>query len=181
MLFHTRASLFFLLVFGLMAIPAFSQKYNTAMGIRVGNSIGVTAVQRFDKHFTVEGIVHKQFLGDAYLTVLARRHIPIIGKSTNLYFGVGANSTIGREAGNGLGLDAVAGAEVSIGKMNFSLDYKPMYSFASKAFENQIGISARVILIPIPKNQVFSKKKSSGGIFNSNQGKKKKSSGGFHF
>lgn len=166
-----RSSLLLTLILATF-FSGFAQGYITAAGLRLGPSVGLTVNQRITRNFSVEGIVHKQFLGDAYLTALAKRHLAIAGRGTNLYFGGGLHTTLDRKDDNGIGLDAIAGLEVKVGKINLSADYKPMFNFASGDFENHFGLSARLILIDNPKR--FGRNNNDGPFnFNRNDNRNK--------
>lgn len=145
-----------------LAAPAlFAQSYKTAIGVRVDNGLNISAQQHIVDHWTVEGILHTPFrTDDLGLTVLAERHQKILFRGINLYWGAGGhyywtNGTINREDerevnNNVYGLSLIGGAEISLGRINISADWKPELHLSgdlARPFDwNGAAISVRYIL-----------------------------------
>lgn len=116
-------------------VPAFAQKYKTAVGIRFDNGVNLTAQQYITNGWTVEGILHTPLLAskDMGVTVLAEKHRKILFRGTNFYTGMGGHyywqqNSIRDEAEiyqNVIGVSGIAGVEMSLGRINFALDWKP--------------------------------------------------------
>jgi hypothetical protein len=144
-----------------LSFSAFGQSYKTAAGIRVENGFNLTAQQYITKGWTAEGILHTPLVGssrDLGLTLLAEKHHKLIGRGTNFYTGAGAhyywqsnaNREIGEVRNNVFGLSAIAGVEVSLGRLNLAVDWKPELHLAGDQVRplewNGAAISARYII-----------------------------------
>ncbi|MDX1906139.1 MAG: hypothetical protein SF053_03835 [Bacteroidia bacterium] len=115
-----------------------AQSYQTALGLRIDGSAGITAKHFVRPAWAVEGILHIQQRGLG-LTGLGVRHIepfPLAGLSVFAGGGVHAgywnrlkeNPLFTGESRVILGLDAIAGAEYCPEKVpvSFGIDWKPM-------------------------------------------------------
>lgn len=146
----------------------FSQRYGTAMGVRMGNNqysrtLGLSAQQRVFKHVTLEGIIQSDFDRNTTFHFLMQKHSPIISKRFNYYFGAGVSSgweesfikvpetnQIIHTYGNATtGMDLIAGIEMTIVGTVISLDYKPNFNLSGREefYRSQVGISARMVLV----------------------------------
>ncbi len=169
---------------------AFSQSYNTAIGVRLGSGAGISLQQRVANKTTLEGIVGTKFKDNAYkVTLVAKQHFPILFKRFNVYTGGGVHkgwytggnrTTIDEPANpieNPFGVTLVGGAELSLGKFNISYDFLPSFNFrgGEKAFESSTAVTVRYILWERPTQREIRKKKrkkkkkgsksSGGGLF----------------
>ncbi len=132
---------------------ATSQAYFTAMGIRMGTEFGITLQQRILGGVTGQGIVSANAVNEkTTATVLVQLHNPLITRNVNFYIGGGLHQRWkrGEEPGSGLsGVTGVAGAELTLGKINISWDYKPVYHLnaTDHAFESETAVSLRYIFI----------------------------------
>ncbi len=176
----------FLLLPALFLFPnfLFSQSYITAFGVRVDGGFGLTLQQAITNKMTVEVIGHAPLFKPEFgLTALGERHHKILLRNLNVYYGAGghyywksaANKQEDSISRNVFGLSFIGGAELSIGRLNFSVDYKPELHFAgdqAHPFEfSGASVSVRYIIEKKPRNlQIFKgknkKKKKKGGIFN---------------
>ncbi|GAA0879613.1 hypothetical protein GCM10009119_25810 [Algoriphagus jejuensis] len=159
-----------LLLFLIVHLPnaAFSQRYGTALGLRFGNSqlnrtVGLTMQQRVFEHVTLEGIIQSDFDRNTYFSLLAQKHKPIISKRFNYYLGGGIG--LGNEEsfvknpgtkeiihtyGNAtVGVDLVAGIELTVANAVIAVDYKPNINISGREefYRGQVGISARAVLV----------------------------------
>lgn len=141
-------------VFFLVPENARTQSYVTAMGLRMGSDFGITLQQKLIGHLTAEGIittspVHNQTTG----TLLLEIHNPLISKRFNFYLGGGLhNRWLQDDEGQHLthyGVTAIAGAEMTLGRINLAWDYKPVFhlNVESLPFESQTAISMRYVFI----------------------------------
>ena len=143
----------------LFSLPAFSQKYKTAAGVRFDNGFNLTVQQYIKNGWTAEGILHTPLIGnDMGFTLLAEKHHKILFRGTNFYTGAGAHyywqSNANREAGtiqkNVYGLTGIAGIEIALGRINLAVDWKPELHLGGDQvhpFEwNGASISARYII-----------------------------------
>jgi hypothetical protein len=156
--FFSLPTAFALLI--LFASTASAQSYKTAAGVRFDNGFNLTAQQYINNGWTVEGILHTPLMSskDLGVTLLAEKHRKILFRGTNFYTGIGGHyywqqNSI-READeryrNVVGLSGIAGLEMSLGRLNFSVDWKPELHLSggqSHPFEwNGASISARYII-----------------------------------
>lgn len=151
-----------------LSTALYAQRYGTAAGLRLGNSqlsrtVGLTVQQRIVDRVTVEGILQSDFSRNTTLSILGKKHSPIISKRFNYYYGGGIafgneesfvkNSEtmqIDHTFGNStLGVDIIAGIELTVANAVISLDYKPNINLAGRSefYRGQVGISARTVLI----------------------------------
>jgi len=125
--------------------------------------IGITAQQRITKQLTLEGIVQSDFNLNSSLSVLLEKHHPIISKRFNYYYGAGLS--VGKEESfvkdpekklilhtynnATVGVDLLAGVELTILNTAISLDYKPNINLSGREefYRGQVGISARMVLV----------------------------------
>ncbi|HSF52760.1 MAG TPA: hypothetical protein VLA71_03360 [Algoriphagus sp.] len=160
-------SLLLLLIFQ-FPNQAFSQRYGTALGLRFGNSefnrtVGLTLQQRLIERVTLEGILQSDFSRNTTLSLLGKRHSPIISKRFNYYYGggvafgneesfvknPGTKEIIHTYGNSTFGVDLIAGIELTVANAVISLDYKPNVNLAGREeyYRGQVGISARTVLV----------------------------------
>lgn len=144
------------------------QSYGTSAGLRLGNNdqgrmLGFTVQQRLAKRLTLEGIVQSDFSYNTTIHALLERHRPLLSKRLNYYYGAGAaigieesrqkvseSMQIIRTYGNKtLGVDFIAGVELTLLGINFSVDYKPNINIVGRQpwYSGQVGISVRSVLV----------------------------------
>ena len=144
-----------------------AQSYISSAGIRLGKSnqsrqIGLTVKHRFLKDYTGEAILQSDLRDNTSLHVLLEKHHPLIGKRLNWYWGGGmsfgneesvirdpeSNQKITTYGNSTIGIDAVAGVEMTLLRFNISLDVKPNINLAGR--DNfilwQTGLSVRTVL-----------------------------------
>jgi len=123
----------FLLLLLLVSQHAAAQKYNTALGARLGGgNYGITLQQRVASRVTIEGIAglrEREYSG----TVLAQYHFGILGPSLNYYFGAGGHLGHNKDTGGFSGLDALVGVEYKVAFLPvvLSFDFKPSLEFGN--------------------------------------------------
>ncbi len=166
------------MTFAFRVIPAFlfilllhtaasAQRYKTAAGIRIDGGLNLTVQQYITNGWTAEGIVHTGINSDRFgLSLLGEKHHKIIFRGINFYTGAGlhyyginsSDQDIDEPAGNVFGLSAIGGAELSIGRLNFAVDWKPELHLSGaqgKPFNwNGASISARYIIAKRERNKV---------------------------
>ncbi len=130
---NTNISLSLLLALLLAAATSVAQGYNTAVGLRVGRAGGVSAAQRLGKHASAEAYLTTGIFDDGTtVTLIGRRHVPILLKRFNMFVGAGLhkgwNYVEERDEkpsrrGNPFGFDGQVGAEVTLGRTNIAFDY----------------------------------------------------------
>jgi hypothetical protein len=156
----------------------FAQSYKTAAGLRIGHGIHPSIQQHIHDKWTAEGILHTNFnTSDLGITLLAEQHHKILFRGFNFYYGAGghyywksASNRVENEVSNNVyGLSFIGGAEMTIGKLNVSVDFKPELHFGGdQTFPLEwtgLAVSVRHVLIKREK-----KKMSDWSIW---EGKKK--------
>jgi hypothetical protein len=129
--FFRRSGLLLLLL--ALGQRAAAQKYNTALGARLGGgNYGITLQQRVASRVTVEGIAglrEREYSG----TVLGEYHFGILGPSLNYYFGAGGHIGHNKDTGGFSGLDGLVGVEYKVAFLPvvLSFDFKPTLEFSS--------------------------------------------------
>jgi hypothetical protein len=122
---------------GLLLLLAWSQraaaqKYNTALGARLGGgNYGITLQQRVAPRVTIEGIAglrEREYSG----TVLGQYHFGILGPSLNYYVGAGGHIGHNKDTGGFSGLDGLVGVEYKVAFLPIvlSFDFKPTLEFS---------------------------------------------------
>ena len=141
-------------IFQLFVQTTFAQSYVTAMGLRMGSNFGVTLQQKIVGHLTAEGIVTSSPVSNQTTgTLLVEMHNPLISKRFNFYIGGGLhNRWLQDIEGQKLvrrGVTAVAGAEMTLGRINLGWDYKPVFHLNTdtQPFESETAISLRYVFI----------------------------------
>ncbi len=167
-----------------MAGAGFSQSYFSAAGIRLGTDWGLTVQQRIARKTTIEGILQSSlFREEGMLTVMVEQHSPLISRRFNVYGGGGLHTgwrTV-KPAGGAedtdpkgpFGITLIGGAEMTIGRLNLSYDFKPAINITGgeQTFYTQSGISARYVIVKKPfweqnkkgRNKARNKKRKNSG------------------
>jgi hypothetical protein len=146
--------------------PLLSQSYNTALGIRWGDGIGITARQRLMKKTSIEGIFYQHHKTDQTIAaVMLDHHMPVITRRLNLFAGggVGRASHLSEDNVN-IAYNAIlvnAGLEFTIARLNLSWDIIPVMPLSNQ--ENSLttltAFSLRYVLIKKSKTGLFQKDK----------------------
>jgi len=122
---------------------ASAQDYNTAIGLRLGTSIGVTARHFLGEKSAVEGLLTTRWQGLEITGLYEFSNNAFDVDRLNWYFGFGAHlgfyngdNTPWGESGTSyaiLGIDGIIGMEYSFidVPINLSLDWKPMFNLTS--------------------------------------------------
>lgn len=143
-------------------IPAVSQKYGTAPGIRIARKdLGLTLEQRIADRATMEFLLCSD-LEDHSATLLLAHHFPILFNSFNYYLGLGGHFGYLQKHGYYRGVDVVLGIEYKFPliPLLISYDLKPEFHFDHKNwFEMNTAFSARYILISQKERKKQIKKK----------------------
>ncbi|MEO1451375.1 MAG: hypothetical protein AAFV07_17720, partial [Bacteroidota bacterium] len=137
-----------------------AQSYTTALGVRLGNSWGITAVQKFLPRITGELLLQNDWRNNSYIHLLGRKHHGLITKRLNFFYGGGVHLGLNSEAGQGLaGIDGVLGLELSFARLNFAYDFKPHLNLGRNVgFVPNTAFSIRYILVKNRPMQKWKKK-----------------------
>jgi hypothetical protein len=152
------------LVWFILAIPSqgVCQSYNTALGLRWGDGIGITARQRLLKRTSVEGIFYQHNKTDKTIGgIMLNHHMPVITKRLNLYAGGGFGRIFQQEEENPRtsynALMVNAGLEFTIARLNLSWDFVPVIpvNAEQESMSTLTAFSLRYVLIKKSKNGLF--------------------------
>jgi len=150
--------LFFLLVFPVL-IQA--QAYRTAGGIRLGTDWGFTLQQKVFDQTTIEMIIQSSFKREeTNLTLLLEQHKRLLSKRFNFYYGAGFHKVWitekDLEYDAPAGVTFITGAEMTIGRLNISWDFKPAVNIwgGENTFYTQSGLSLRYVLVKKKKRKI---------------------------
>lgn len=142
-----------------LARPAAAQKYDTALGARLGGgNYGISLQQRLASRVTVEaiaGLGQREYSG----TVLGEYHFGILGPSLNYYFGAGGHIGNNKDTGGFNGLDGLVGVEYKVAFLPIvlSFDFKPTWEFKGDDYARfPTAFSIRYVLIK-RKDGIFSR------------------------
>jgi hypothetical protein len=157
--------LFFICFFALFLPPPpiSAQGYGIAAGVRVGSGFGISYQHQIAHNTTLEGILLRSgslTVSDATVSVLYESHKNVLTKGLNIYAGGGVYYTLLQDRANLItqptnpfGISPIAGAELTIGKFNVSIDFKPNIKLAGgggasdiKVFDMQSAFSVRYVL-----------------------------------
>lgn len=160
----------------------FGQSYKTAAGLRLGGAVGFTVNQYLFEGNTLEAIIQPAWADDQQtgISVLFEHHKKVLFRGTNFYLGGGGHHYFAKnDLAAKSGLSGILGAEISLGKLNVAVDWKPEFHFADgggKQFESAAAVSVRYIFVKRERTKLkdrlkFRKKKSSKpkskkGLFN---------------
>ncbi|MFT5168853.1 MAG: hypothetical protein ACI8P3_004098 [Saprospiraceae bacterium] len=145
-----------------------AQRYRTAAGVRLGSNFGFSVQQKVFKYTTLEAIfqVPLRSTDNAQITILYEEHRKLLGKRLNFYYGAGVHKgwAAGSENPDPSGVSLIAGIEMSLDRLNISMDYKPaINAFSGDRFlESQSALTLRYIFVKQKKkkrNWKFWKKK----------------------
>ncbi len=154
----------------LFAFSANAQSYMTAGGLRAGTDWGLTVQQRLTKSITVEGIVQSSLQREEVMvTALAEKHYALVFRGLNIYTGAGlhkgwlsgqSSEPVPVDFKNPFGLTFIGGAELTLGRLNFSYDFKPAINVTGgeRRFYTQTGVSIRYVFLT---NKQFRKKQKA--------------------
>ena len=142
---------FFILILPLLVS---GQSHNTTFGIRISNDIGLSVTQRIFRHTTLEGIVESKFTEENIgCTFLIKQHQRLLTRRFNAYMGAGYHQVFTErfkyEDQLPRGVTALAGAEITLGRLNIAWDFKVAYNYwhPEKELIGQTALSLRYVLI----------------------------------
>jgi hypothetical protein len=149
--------------FFLLGKLCYSQSYGFAGGLRMGTEVGFSFVGRVENHTTLEGIFQSSVLQPNQLgtSLYVKQHFPLLTRRINFFMGFGGfydfpagsepvNPKVIREpAIHGYGPGIMLGAELSIGKLNLSYDFRPQINLSGegRAFVPNTALTMRYIFI----------------------------------
>jgi hypothetical protein len=156
---------------------ASAQSYNTALGLRLGTDWGLSLRQRLVQNVSSELLLQSSLQRDeTQLTLMGVWHKPLLTRRLNFYYGLGFHKGWVGDTTQGykdpFGIDAMAGLEFTIFRLNLTYDFKPAINLVGgeKPFYLQTGISLRYVLwkrdkYPWEENRRRKKRRGGGGLF----------------
>ncbi|MFA5712760.1 MAG: hypothetical protein WC960_01110 [Bacteroidales bacterium] len=143
-----------LIFFTVGAISA--QEYSSAIGLRIGSSIGASYKQFLNTTHAIEGIVDLDIIGSENMKVKASAlyqfHFPTGADRLSWYFGPGASAGIfvGEKSGFVMSIDGVLGIEYKFYEVPIALsfDWNPKVQIISDAgfIPQNFGLTVRFTL-----------------------------------
>ena len=148
------------------------------MGLRMGTDFGISLQQTLFPKATFQGIISTSAAtSKTTATVLVQNHQPLISKRFNFFIGGGlhyrwTNLAEGASVSK-MGVTAIAGAEMTLGRLNLSWDYKPVYHLNAdvQPFESETAVSLRYVFV---KKKKKGKNKGERGLFGGKLSKKER-------
>lgn len=136
------------------------QSYDLTAGMRLGTDWGISSQLRVAKKTTAEFIVQSSLQREeVIITALAEQHSPLLSRRFNFYAGGGVHkgwssaSDETQAIEDPFGLTLIAGAEMTLFRLNISWDFKPAINIVGgeKKVYTQTGVSLRYVMVK--KNQ----------------------------
>jgi len=147
------------ILISIVSVIGYSQSYNTGLGLRLGNSNGVTVKHFISNQSALEGIVSSRW-GGFNVTGLYEWHNQI-GDVDNFYWFIGGGGHFGvwdgddnpwfddRDDHTVIGVDGIIGMEYTLkdAPINFGLDWKPSINIVEHNgfWGDEFGLSARFV------------------------------------
>lgn len=135
---------------------ASAQEYRSAIGLRIGSSVGASYKQFLNRSQAIEGIVDLDIIGKDNMkvkaTALYQFHLPTGADGLNWYFGPGASAGIfvGDNSGVVMSIDGVLGIEYKFNNapIALSFDWNPKVQIISEAgfIPQNFGLTIRFTL-----------------------------------
>jgi len=150
----------------LIPFSGYSQSYNTTLGLRLGDGIGITARQRVLKKASLEGLFYQHHKSDQTVAgLLIAHHMPVLSRRLNLYAGGGmawAFSESNESPATSYKTVMInAGLEFTIARLNLSWDFIPLIPISNEdeGLTTMTAFSIRYVLVKKTKNNLFQKDK----------------------
>src|SRR5687768_4525048 len=152
----------------LLAPDIDGQTYNTSLGLRLGDGIGISARQRLLKRVSAEGIFYRHHKSDQTVAgLMLNQHMPVLTKRLNIYAGGGGGRVFQQEyetpssSYNAVMLNA--GLEFTIARLNLSWDFVPVIPLSGEeTMTTMTAFSLRYVLIKKSKKAIFGNEKKRG-------------------
>ena len=150
-----KQRVFFALIMFCCFFQLQAQKYNTAIGLRMGDEFGYSLKQRVFNKVTAEFIYQDGLItNQQFASAMLQQHHNLLGKRFNLYLGAGyfkswEPSGVSDDPLNiQTGIPLIIGGEFTIGRINISTDVMPIYYLTGDnktSFSKRSGISIRYV------------------------------------
>ena len=110
---------------------AWSQAYDTTLGLRAGTDVGISVVQRVAKRVTLEALYRDAVLDDnRNIDLLVKRHSNMITRRLNIYTGIGLGHVASLDddrqvIDRAFTIPMMIGAEVVFTNLHIGFDIQP--------------------------------------------------------
>ncbi len=149
----------------LVGVSLMAQPYYNAIGVRLGKQYGISVQQKIYNNFTVEGLFHYDFRNTSSISVVGKQYKKIILPNLNYYYGGGLHKGWIKdnilESDDGAKVDAegntsdpfgitgVAGLEMTLGRFNIGMDYRPNINFTGGGglLDHNTAFSIRYVIM----------------------------------
>ncbi|HEV7348641.1 hypothetical protein [Telluribacter sp.] len=143
---------FLLLVVGLSNQLCHAQSYQTGVGIRLGNTGGLSVKHFVDGRRAVEGILSTRWRSLGVTGLLEWHKEAFQTPGLNFYYGVGGHLYLGGyrrryyERSSGIGIDGILGLEYQLRQspISGSLDWKPAINLIGRGGYQEGGLALTV-------------------------------------
>ncbi len=147
--------IFLTIAIAFVAINTYAQSYNTALGIRLEDDFKFSISQRVFNHTTLESnLSDGLFSNRKYASLAIKQHHNIITRRLNFFVGAGyyGQSLLNEKdevqdfTFKNQGILTTFGAEMTIGRLNVSVDYSPQYSLSSDYTGKRLSADSAISL-----------------------------------
>lgn len=182
-----------LFVLNLFTLTLFAQAYKTAGGVRLGTNYGISLQQKINDNLTVEGVAHYDFRSKADFSLVGKQYKKLLIKNLTYFYGAGLHKgwikdyyindegnkidLEGQETKDPIGITGTAGVELTLGRINVSMDYRPKVNISGGPglLDHNTALTVRYVLIEDNKKSPFNGIK--GGNKSKGKAKSKSSKG----
>ncbi len=135
---------------------AWSQAYDTTLGLRAGTDIGISVVQRVAKRVTLEGLYRDAVLDDnRNIDLIVKRHSNMITRRLNIYTGIGLGHVTSLDDDRkvierAFTIPMMIGAEVVFTNLHIGFDIQPSLALGEVSGRRVIpstALSVRYIIV----------------------------------
>jgi hypothetical protein len=138
-------------------ISPVSAQYKSAVGLRLGNSSGITAKMGLGKRISMEGQITTRWKGVNFTLLTEMTHQLPDTPGLAWYYGIGANIGFWDDPGNDekktdlfIGADGIVGMEYTFQDipLNLALDWKPYFIILTRAHFvwDEFALSVRYVI-----------------------------------
>lgn len=146
----------FILLFLLGCLKVQSQSYQVAAGLRLGGGVGISIQSLLSRQLSIETqLRHRPSLDYTELALLVKDHHKFAFRRFNMYVGGGmfsgwySREVPSENSSADWGVSLIAGLEVTVGKLNLSVDLRPDINLSGggQVLSVHSGIGIRTVLV----------------------------------
>jgi hypothetical protein len=146
---------FAVLGFCLLTLVVDAQRYDFVAGLKFSDGIALSGAYRFADEVTGEVLLKPDIFSDySMASIMAKRHFSILGSRRFNAFAGGGLFTLSDDiadklSANASGIGFTLGMEMTIGRINVSTDYMPLFTVnqndLNRNYYSNSGISVRYV------------------------------------